>query len=356
MTNYSVYKSQKSQTKLILFIFIALCTILLCLFFYALNMGEYNFANNYFASIKTISKIIIAKICNYKLEDIPQTAQIVLWEIRLPRILLAILIGISLSVAGAVYQACFRNPLVEPYLLGVSSGAAFGAALAIILPSIFLQSQLSAFIFAIIAVFLSYSLATGRGRTSPLHLILSGIIVGAVFTALVSILKYIAEDAELREITFWIMGGFYYAHWDDVLLSFCVTLPSLCILIALGWKLNVLSLGEDEAMSLGINPQYTRLLFLSLATLIASIAVSQVGIIAWVGLMIPHACRMLVGSDNRYLMASSALMGAIYMLICDTLARNLTGAEIPIGIISSILGAPYLIYLLRSKGRTMHNA
>ena len=245
---------------------------------------------------------------------------------------------------------------MEPYLLGVSSGAAFGAALAIIMPfSLFIgQGQVLAFFFAILAVSISYFLATTKSKTSPLHLILSGIVVGAVFSALVSIIKYIAEDAQLREITFWMMGGFYYAHWQDVIISSIVVLPSIALAIIFSWQLNILSLGDEEATSLGINPNITRLAFLTIATLIASVCVSQVGIIAWVGLMIPHAARMLFGSDNRILLISSALMGAIYMLLCDTIARNLTSTEIPIGIISAILGSPYLIWLLRSKGRLIH--
>lgn len=354
MSKVDVYQSQKQRQYIVFFVFVSLLLSLLIFFFYALSAGDFRFGQDYFTSVRVIIDIICHKLFGLPLENVSKAAQIVLWDIRLPRIVLTMLSGASLAVAGAVYQACFKNPLVEPYLLGVSSGAAFGAALAIVMPTFFLQGQVSAFFFAILAVLLSYGLATGRGVTSPLHLILSGIVVGAVFTALVSILKYVAEDAELREITFWIMGGFYYAHWDDVFLSFWVTIPSICLLSLFAWRLNILSLGEDEAMSLGVNPHYTRLFFLSLATLIAAVCVSQVGIIAWVGLMIPHACRILLGSDNRYLIGSSALMGALYMLLCDTIARNLTGAEIPIAIISSLLGAPYLIYLLRSKGRDIH--
>lgn len=282
--------------------------------------------------------------------------EVIVWEIRLPRLFLSALAGIALSVAGAAYQACFRNPLVEPYLLGVSSGAAWGAALAIVFPAIFPQGQISAFLFALLAVLLSYSMARRNGETPPVALILSGVIVGAFFSALVSIMKYLAADAELRDITFWMMGGFYFATWEDTLINACAILPCAVLIAAMGWKLNLLSLGDEEARSLGIHPDRSRLVILALATLGAAVCVSTVGIVAWVGLMMPHAARMILGPDNRYVVPGAALLGAMYMLLCDTIARTLSGAEIPVAIIASILGAPYLLWLLRSKGRTLYAA
>ncbi len=260
----------------------------------------------------------------------------------------------ALAVSGAAYQACFRNPLVEPYLLGVSSGAAWGASLAIVFPAIFPQGQVSAFGFALIAVLLSCFMARRDGETPPVTLILSGIIVGAVFSALVSIMKYLAADTELREITFWMMGGFYYAAWDDVFTNAATVLPCVALIALMGWKLNLLSLGDEEARALGLHPDRTRLLFLALATLAAAVCVSTVGIVAWVGLMMPHAARMLLGPDNRLVVPGAALLGAMYMLLCDTIARTLTGAEIPVAIITSILGAPYLLWLLRGKGKELY--
>ncbi len=275
----------------------------------------------------------------------------VIWDIRIPRILLAAGVGAALAVSGCVFQGCFKNPLVEPYILGASSGAAFGAALSIVVQSLWFPLQLSSFIFSVIAVFGAYMLARVRGETPVVTLILAGIILGSIFSALVSILKYLAADAALREIVFWLMGGFYYAVWKDVYL---LLPPVICItflLITLGWKLNVISMGDEEARTLGINPEKYKSFFIILATLMTALSVSAVGIIAWVGLMMPHATRMLLGPDHRFLLTGSAVMGSIYLLICDTLARNLTTSEIPVGIITSILGAPYLIYLLRSKGR-----
>jgi iron complex transport system permease protein len=260
----------------------------------------------------------------------------------------------ALAISGATYQGCFRNPLVEPFILGISSGAAAGTALAIILPQVFVQAQLSAFIFAVLAVSLSYGLAKQRERTPPVALVLSGIIIGALFSALVGIMKYLAADEQLREITFWMMGAFYYATWKDVLTVFAATIPCLLILLGMGWKLNILSLGDDEARSLGINPNIVRLFFIVTATFAAAVCVSIVGIVAWVGLMMPHASRLLLGPDNRWVLPGSALIGATYLVLCDTVARNLTGAEIPIGIVVSILGAPYLLWLIRVKGREMY--
>lgn len=335
---------------------ILLSVLLVLVFFFALGAGEYELG------MKGSLKIFFSKIMGQDLstisgiagEGINKTHSIIVWNLRFPRLMLAMLAGLALAVSGAVYQGCFRNPLVEPYLLGVSSGAAFGAALAIVIPSLFPQSQITAFIFALLAVFLSYSLARNKGQTPPMTLILSGIVVGSIFTAFVSIMKYIAQDAQLREITFWMMGGFHYASFKDVYINAIFTLPCFFIILLFGWKLNILSLGDEEARSLGVSPDRTRFILLILATLMAAVCVSTVGIIAWIGLMMPHAARMLFGADNRWLIPSAALLGAIYMLVCDTLARTLISAEIPIAIITSILGAPYLLWLLRTKGRSMY--
>ena len=218
---------------------------------------------------------------------------------------------------------------------------------------IFHSVQIPAFIFGATAVAGAYLLARVRGETPIVTLILSGVVIGSIFSAFVSILKYTATDTALREIVFWLMGGFYYATWKDVFTIGPVVLGSFLILWWLGWKLNILSMGDEEAKGLGINPERYKLVVISLATLITAFAVSLVGIIAWVGLMMPHAARMLLGPDNRYVIPCAAMMGGFYLILCDTLARTLTTSEIPVGIITSILGAPYLCYLLRNKGRVI---
>lgn len=326
-----------------------LCLALMAAFILAMLSGDFDM------SVGDVGHILASHL-GFGDGTSPRMHDIIVWRIRVPRLLLAAMTGMAMAVSGAVYQGCFRNPLVEPYILGVSSGASCGAALAIVFPALLPNGQLSAFLGGMAAVLISFFLARSRGETPPVTLILSGIIVGSLFSAVLGIMKYLASDVELREITFWMMGGFYYANWHDVLVTSCTVLPCLAALAALSWKLNLLSLGDEEARSLGIHPDGLRILFIVLATLAASICVSVAGIIAWVGLMMPHAARMMFGPDNRWVIPGSAMLGAVYMLLCDTLARTLTGTEIPIAIITSIVGAPYLLWLLRAKGRELYGS
>lgn len=272
----------------------------------------------------------------------------IIWDIRLTRIILAIAVGMALASSGAVYQGVFRNPLIEPYILGVSSGAAFGAALAIMFKFPF-SLQFLAFVFGFLAVFLTYSLSRINGQTPLVTLILSGVIIGSLFSAMVSIFQYISSEEQLRKLVFWLMGGLYNATWSDVRTVVPLILLGFIIIWFNSWKLNVLSLGEEEAKTLGVNTERTKLILMIASTLITSISVSVAGIIGWVGLMIPHAARLMVGPDHRYLLPLSAILGAIFMVVCDTVARTLSTGEIPIGIVTSILGAPYLIYMLRKR-------
>ncbi|MDG6250811.1 iron ABC transporter permease [Methanocalculus sp.] len=313
----------------------------------AVVMGAYDI------SIAAVYQTILTHLTFGDTSALPRLHNTIIWDIRVPRIILAISVGGALAIAGAVFQGVFRNPLVEPYILGVSSGAAFGAALGIVFPHIFFSIQISAFIFGALAVIFAYMLARVRGETPIVTLILAGVIIGSIFSALVSLLKYISTDTALREIVFWLMGGFYYATWGDIRMLTPFVLFCFIILWGLGWKLNILSMGDDEARTLGVNPERYKLIVVALATAVTAFAVSLVGIIAWVGLMMPHAARMVLGPDNRYVIPASLMMGATYLIICDTLARTLTTAEIPVGILTSILGAPYLCYLLRHKGRVI---
>ena len=313
----------------------------------AVVLGTYNI------TVAEVYHTIFTHLTFGNVESLPKLHNTIVWDIRVPRIILATSVGGALAIAGAIFQGVFRNPLVEPYILGVSSGAAFGAALGIVFPTIFFSIQVFAFAFGALAVTLAYLLARSRGETPIVTLILAGVIIGSIFSALVSLLKYLSDDTALREITFWLMGGFYYATWGDVILLAPVVIISFFILWALGWKLNVLSMGDDEARALGVNPEKYKFVVIALATAITAFAVSLVGIIAWVGLMMPHASRMLLGPDNRFVLPASLMMGGCYLIVCDTLARTLTTAEIPVGILTSILGAPYLCYLLRSKGRVI---
>ena len=273
----------------------------------------------------------------------------VVWNLRIPRILLACVVGAALASSGAVFQATFRNPLVEPYILGVSSGAAFGAALGLVAPQFPLSVQVAAFLGALAAVGLVHLVARARGDAPVVTLVLSGIIVGSMFAAGVSLLKYLADDAALRDIVFWLMGGFYFASWRDVAISAPVVIAAAAVMIAGGWRLNVLSMGDHEAETLGIDPRRTRRVLLAAATLATAVSVSAVGIVPWIGLMTPHAVRLVAGPDNRVVVPASALFGAMILLACDTAARSLTSAEIPVGIITAIAGGPFLAYLVRQR-------
>jgi iron complex transport system permease protein len=273
----------------------------------------------------------------------------VIWNLRMPRVVLAVAVGGALAASGAVFQASFRNPLVEPYILGVSSGAAFGAALGMVVPAFPLSVQSTAFAGAVAAVVVVQALARARGDTPVLALVLSGVIVGSMFAAGVSILKYLANDAALRDIVFWLMGGFYFASWNDASVVAPVVAVAMIVMICGGWRLNVMSLGDDEARSLGVEPHRARLVLLAAATMATAVSVSAVGIVPWVGLMTPHAARMLLGPDNRMVVPGSALLGALFLLACDTAARSLTTAEIPVGIITALTGGPFLAYLVRQR-------
>jgi iron complex transport system permease protein len=324
---------------------LVLCAALILLAIGVMVLGPYQI------SVQDAYRVISIHILSGDNSSLNKLFDTVIWEIRLPRILLAILAGIALATSGAVYQGAFRNPLVEPFILGVSAGASLGAALGIVYPKAFLNVQLGSFIFALFAVGLAYIASQTDGKTPIVTLIIAGVIISSLFQAVVSILKYLADDKALRAIVFWTMGGFSYATWNDIKTLAPLILLCFIVLWFLGWKLNVLSMGDEEARTMGVNPDIFKLILIILATFMTAVAVSAVGTIAWVGLLMPHAVRMMMGPDNRFVIPGSAILAGIFLLFCDTLARTLTTAEIPISIITSLLGAPFLFHLLRTKGR-----
>jgi len=280
--------------------------------------------------------------------DSPEAAIII--DIRLPRVILAGLVGIALSGSGVTLQGIFRNPLVDPFILGVSAGAAFGCAVSIgFFPA--LPVQIMAFIFGITAVALAYSIAKTQGEVSRLPLILSGVIISAFFTAMVSIVKFLVDPHKLQSIVFWLMGSFSLADWRLVRISGIGIALALLPVFLMRWRINVLSMGEDEAKSLGVNVTRDRLVFLVCSTLAVSLAVSVSGIIGWVGLMVPHLIRMMTGPDHRRLVPLSMAGGAAFMIFADTVARSLTSFDIPVGIITAVSGAPFFVYLMRKGGK-----
>jgi iron complex transport system permease protein len=280
--------------------------------------------------------------------DSPERA--IVLDIRVPRVLLAGLVGIALSVSGVTLQGIFRNPLVDPYILGISAGAAPGCALSVgLLPH--LPVQVLAFVFGVLAVFLTYSMAKTEGEVSRLPLILSGVIISAFFMAMVSIVKFLVEPMKLQNIVFWLMGSFSLADWKLVGIAAGGIFIGLVPIVLMRWRMNIMSMGEEEAKALGINVRRDRFIFIASATLIVSIAVSVSGIIGWVGLMVPHLLRMVVGPDHRRLVPLSMAGGATFMIVADTVARNLTNYDIPVGIITAIMGAPFFVYLMKKGGK-----
>jgi iron complex transport system permease protein len=293
----------------------------------------------------TIAKVLLSKIFFLKPADVG-TELSILWDIRLPRIILSALVGAALSGAGVTLQGIFRNPLVDPFILGLSSGAAFGCALSVALFPKF-PIPVAAFIFSLIASFTTYLLARSRGEISRLHLVLSGIVISAFFSALVSILKFLVDPHKLVSIVYWLLGSFSLSDWSSIWIASFGMIVACVPLILMRWRLNALSMGEEEARALGIPVERDRLLFIGAASLAVGSAVSVSGIIGWVGLMVPHLTRMLIGPDHRLLMPYSFAAGAAFMILADTLARNLTSFDIPVGIITTLSGTPFFIYLLK---------
>ncbi len=275
----------------------------------------------------------------------------VLFAVRIPRILMAILVGAALAASGASYQGLFRNPLVSPDLLGVASGASVGACAAMLLslPSAGIQAM--AFASGLLAVVLVLGLGSAVGRYSGggvLILVLAGIVVSSLCSALTSLIKYLAPaDDKLPEITFWLMGSFARSGgWTNVYLLLGVLVVGGLPLMMLRWKLNVMTFGDEEAKSLGVDTRRVRIVVIACATLLTASTVALCGVIGWVGLVIPHLCRFLVGPNYLGLLPVSMLAGSVFMLTVDDAARALTAGEIPLGVLTAIIGAPAFIYLL----------
>ena len=279
-------------------------------------------------------------------------AQQLVLSLRLPRLLTALLLGMTLSACGTVLQMVFRNPLVEPGFLGVSQGAAFGAAVSILwFSSSPLAIELLATIFALLGLFLSYALAQQwKFGGWALRLILAGIAVSALFSAGVGLLKYMADPlTQLPEITFWMLGGLWSVTWRDLLYILPITLPGLVVVYLLRWRLNVLSLNDETAFSLGAAPGRERTLLLVSAVAATAAVISVSGVVGWIGLIVPHLARRLCGADARHTIPVSLVMGGLFMLMCDNLARTMLPGEIPLGILTSLIGAAVFIGLMMSS-------
>jgi iron complex transport system permease protein len=291
------------------------------------------------------------------LRDISPAHQAIVWEIRLPRIITAIVVGSGLALTGAVFQSLLMNPLADSYTMGVSSGAAFGASIAIYLnlfiSGLHLPVPLFAFGGAFLTLALVMSIARVRGHLSPINMVLAGIIVSSIFYAAVSFLKS-ASGEKVGAIVTWLLGSLAARNWNHVLLSLPIVLVGSGICIFFSRDLNVLSMGDREARTLGVNAEALRRILLISGSLITAACVSVSGIIGFVGLVVPHILRLAVGSDNRLLVPLSALLGALLLLLADTAARVILNVEVPVGVLTTLLGGPFFIYIFMKKNQALH--
>ena len=268
-------------------------------------------------------------------------------NLRLPRILMAIIVGAGLTCAGNTFQSLFSNPLATPDILGVTSGTCVGAILAIILSCSILETQLIALVFGLASVAFTIRIAGKNKSGSMVYLVLAGVIASSLFNAIGSLLKYTADPQDkLPEITYWLMGSFTSATYHKILIGSPFILAGIMIIYLLRWRLNILALSEDEAKASGIDLKKTRLIFILASTIITASAVSMCGQVGWIGLLIPHCARMLVGSNNRYVVPVSISLGASFMILIDTLSRTLSVIELPLSVLTAIIGAPVFISLL----------
>lgn len=278
----------------------------------------------------------------------------IIFNLRLPRIIIATFLGAGLSLSGLVYQGIFQNPMVSPDLLGSTSGAGFGAALAILLGLSYLEITLVSFLFGILAVSFVL-LISSRVRGNPtLTLVLSGMMVSSVFSALISFIKLIADPEEaLPQITYFLMGSLSSVRKQDILPIVILIVIAIVPIVILRWSLNIMTQGEEEAKALGVNTRAVRLASIISATIVTATATSLCGMISYVGLVIPHLVRMITGCDYRKTVPASILLGASFLLLVDTISRSIATVELPIGILTSLIGAPFFLYLILREAKKL---
>lgn len=328
-------KENKEIISIVLLVFLPII-----LFFASFLMGRYPISP--VDVVKTILSPLFPQL------TVSSTVSTIVWEIRLPRILAALLVGASLSMAGTAFQGIFKNPLVSSDLLGVSNGAGFGAALAILISGSGVIIQVFAFIFGIISVSITYLISKAYKAGGILILVLSGVAISAFFNSLISGIKFIADpEDKLPEIVYWLMGSLASVTMNEIIMIIIPLFIGFIILYLLRWQMNILAMGDEEAQSLGLNPSRVRLIIIAACTLLTSAAVSISGIIGWIGMIIPHMARMIVGPDNKILLPASLSLGASFLLLIDNISRVMISIEIPIGILTAAIGVPIFLYLLR---------
>jgi iron complex transport system permease protein len=315
------------------------------LFFISLFWGRYTI------SPWEVLQILGSNLFGFE-HGLPDTLETIVMSVRLPRAILAMMVGSGLAISGASFQGIFSNPLVSPDILGVTAAAGFGAAVAILLGGSATAIQISAFAFGILGVGLAYLISRVYKTTPTLMLVLAGVIVAALFGALTSATKFIADpESKLPAITFWLMGSMASASWKDVLRIIAPVTVGCTGLLLLRWRLNLLAMGDVEARSLGVRTELLKSIIIICTTLVSAASVCVAGVIGWIGLIIPHVARMLVGPDHKVLLPASMAIGAGYLLLIDDIARTITAAEVPLGILTAVIGAPFFAYLLRkTKG------
>ena len=275
------------------------------------------------------------------------------WNIRLPRVVLSVLVGVSLSAAGSAYQGVFQNPMASPDVLGASAGAGFGAAMAILLGASSAFIMLGAFAFGMVTVGLVFWVSRYAKGDQVLGLVLSGMMISTLFQSGTSFLKLVADPGnQLPQITYWLMGSLSGTKWRDVFFAVIPMTIGWIPLLLLRWQLNVITMGDDEAKTMGVHPQRVRLFVVASSTLLTASAVAVSGIIGWVGLVIPHITRRLVGNDYRYLMPASMLGGGLFLLVVDNISRSVTASGIPIGILTAFVGTPFFLWMIASRERS----
>ncbi len=337
--NAGFIKQKRSFRLLLMGLFVLLVFAVV----FSLTLGRYAL------SPSTVCNILLSKIVPMQ-KTWPTQAENVIFLVRMPRIFAAVIIGASLAAAGSAFQNLFQNPLVSPDVLGASAGAGFGAALGIFLGIGYSLTTTFAFGFGLLAVGISFIVSIRAKAHPTLSMVLAGVMSGSLFSAATSFLKLVADtENTLPAITYWLMGSLASIRWSDLRFLLSPFFIGICILFAFRWQLNVLSTGEDEASALGINTKFVRTLVILGATLLTASCVSVSGLIGWVGLVIPHFARILTGADYRRVLPVSMLMGSIFLLMVDNLSRTLTSGEIPIGILTAFVGAPFFLYLLLKK-------
>jgi iron complex transport system permease protein len=327
------------------FVGFILLGVLTLLFILSFAIGRYPI------SPADVVKILVSHILPIE-HTWPDILDTIMTQIRLPRILASMLVGASLALAGTSFQGLFRNPLVSPDILGVSTGAGFGAAVAILLSGNTVTIQIAAFISALVAVGISYGVSRMVKGNATISLILAGIAIGSLFGALLSLMKYIADPInQLPTITYWLMGSLASVNTRDLMFAAVPILFGIVVLLLIRWRFNVLAMGEEEALALGVNTGRLRAVIVICCTMITASSVCISGTIGWVGLVIPHIGRMLVGPNHKTLLPVSLLLGAAYLLLIDDICRVAASVEIPIGILTAIVGVPFFVYLLNRSGK-----